>query len=221
MHRFRSSTTWVSKATIAEEVRDGHDFLWALRSVDRRRWLHLRVQAKILFPSGQYEGLGTTKDGNDKADDQAAALLRAKGNGQVPVYAFYNGSALPFGTEGHVGAHLGCGRSHPRKFGECFACDIATCHQFGGRRLGAFTHKAQARGDYSEVGYHRIRHQSGSGALGVHHLPDDYPLVQRLAAEGIPTWPSAASVTQSGKWTWAWAWAWASSWGERHAAGLG
>lgn len=111
MHRLKSSTTWVSKATIAEEVKDGHDFLWAVRSIDGRRWLHLRVQAKIMFPSGYYEGLGTTQLGNAKAAAQVAALLGAKGKGQLPVYAFYNGSALPFGPDGHIGVYLGCGRS--------------------------------------------------------------------------------------------------------------
>ena len=111
MHRLKGSSTYVTKSTTAEEVKDGHDFLWGLRSVDGKRWLHLRVQAKMLFPSGYYEGLGKDKAGNKKAQAQVAALLQAKAAGQLPVYVFYNGEALPFGADGHPGVGLGCGRS--------------------------------------------------------------------------------------------------------------
>jgi hypothetical protein len=111
MHRSHQATTSIAKSTIVEEQAGGHDWLWALRSPDGRRWMHLRVQAKMLFANGAYNGLGTSKLTHTKSLEQVDALLDAKLEDQIPVYAFFNGEAGPFGSRGTTGVVLRCGRS--------------------------------------------------------------------------------------------------------------
>jgi hypothetical protein len=124
LHRDFHGSSVVSKATSGEEASGGHDWLWAIRSADRKRVLHLRVQAKMLFGTqshrigphnrgqGRYRSLGRDAATNQEARAQVEKLMESsRRTRQIPVYAFFNGEARPFGGAGTSGISLGCGRA--------------------------------------------------------------------------------------------------------------
>lgn len=106
--RDRARHSIVAKSSQSEEAAMGHDWAWAIHTPVG--WLHLLVQAKetSLKSPATYPELH-----KPKAVAQAAALIAAAGRLQaLPVYAFYNGSAEPFGRDGNHVAFGGC--RHPR-----------------------------------------------------------------------------------------------------------
>lgn len=125
LHRDFGGTSVVSKASSAQETAGGHDWLWAITSPITGQTMHMRVQAKMLFGAprgrkqlgpqnvgdGNYNELGTSKKRNKKARQQCEKLMKAQRANQLPVYAFFNSEAMPFGTAGTSGIRLGCGRT--------------------------------------------------------------------------------------------------------------
>jgi hypothetical protein len=84
------STFVIQKPSRAVESREGHDFVWTLRS--RFGYGTFRVQAKKLYPSGKYEVLNhhylLPPNG---VELQLERLIRtSRILGHAPIYAFYN-----------------------------------------------------------------------------------------------------------------------------------
>lgn len=86
-------TSIVEKPTRHQEAREGHDFVWTVRT--RHGYGTMRVQAKKLYDSGRYDQLnhhsGNIQDGT--VELQLERLIRvAKNLKHAPIYAFYNGN---------------------------------------------------------------------------------------------------------------------------------
>jgi uncharacterized protein DUF6615 len=73
-------------ATKAAEAKHGADWLWWFG--DKSNGVGFRVQAKKLFPSGQYESL--LKKKGDPYDQLKNLVASAHQANQIPLYCFYN-----------------------------------------------------------------------------------------------------------------------------------
>jgi len=86
-----ASTFVIQKPSRAVESREGHDFVWTLRS--RFGYGTFRVQAKKLYPSGIYKVLNHhyVLPKHAGVALQLERLIRtSRMLGHVPIYAFYN-----------------------------------------------------------------------------------------------------------------------------------
>ncbi len=107
------AVTVVQKPSRAVESREGHDWVWTVRSP--RGFGTMRVQAKKLYPSGRYEKLNhhydvpTTAGGTSKELQLERLIRTSHAQGHAPVYAMYNGDFGDFAASSVALGH--CCRS--------------------------------------------------------------------------------------------------------------